>query len=62
MKHTINEMEDEFEFFKQMATNKLTGKELDEECLQRILEDVFWAGHYIGRLRERQYLEDKQNG
>jgi hypothetical protein len=54
---TINELEKEFDFFKLMAIGKLNNNELTEECLERIMDEVFWAGQFVGRCRERHYRE-----
>lgn len=57
MEQTIKEMEAEFEFFKQMVTGKLHNNELDGESLERMMENIYWIGHFVGRWRERQYQE-----
>lgn len=55
VEETIKELEAEFEFFKLMVIGKLNDKELDGECLERIIEKVYWLGHFTGRCRERTY-------
>ncbi|MEH7251925.1 hypothetical protein V7111_07345 [Neobacillus niacini] len=57
MQKTINEMEEEFEYFRRLMVVKLKDQELDSESLDRMIEQVYWLGHFVGRCRERHYQE-----
>jgi hypothetical protein len=48
-------MEEEYEYFRQLMVVKLKDQELDSESLDRMIEQVYWLGHFVGRCRERHY-------
>jgi hypothetical protein len=58
MKITIEEMEEEFEYFRLLMVSKLKDQELDGESLDRMIEQIYWLGHFVGRCRERHYREE----
>lgn len=50
----IKAIEEEFEFLKIMMTEKLRFDELTAETIIRIMDRVYWAGHYVGRCRREE--------
>lgn len=51
----IHEAEEDFVFFKGMVIGKLGHEELDESCLERIMDHVYFLGQYVGRKKEKYY-------
>jgi hypothetical protein len=53
-------MEEEYEYFKRLMVVKLKDQELSGESLDRMIEQVYWLGHFVGRCRERYYQQERQ--
>jgi hypothetical protein len=49
MDYTLEELETEFEVFKKLLLNKLNAGELDEGCLTRVIDHIYFIGIYQGR-------------
>lgn len=54
----IQDKQKDLEFLKKLLMEKFTIGELDSDTLQRVTEEIYNIGHYIGHCRGEQYKRE----
>lgn len=56
------EKAEEYYFLKEMILEKYKMDEMNLSFLDRIIEHVYWTGHYVGHCRGEKYKRDLIEG